>query len=491
MNFLKALKEKSNITYTENGAVTYKSTESECLDLFYQAGALRNASEKTIQNIVQRAFIENSNFTMKILFYARDIRGGLGERRFFRIAINYIAGIYPESIRKNLKYISEYGRWDDILSLYNISALKEEIINIINTQLNDDIGNMREGKDVSLLAKWLPSVNTSSEESRRTAKSIANALGMSEKTYRKKLSELRKYIDIIENRLRQRDYTFEYSKQPSNALMCYKKAFIRNDCKRYMQYLNDVRNGKADMNTGTLYPYEIVRHSLKYNISSEEQLSLDTTWNSLADIKNSQNAIAVIDGSGSMYCGMGSPKPYEAALSLGLYFAEHSKGAFANHFITFSMSPKLVEIKGNNIVDKVKYASAYNECANTNLQAVFDLILKTALSQKTPQHELPDTIYVISDMEFDSCVYDGRRNMTNFEAAEKKFKNYGYKLPNVVFWNVASRNSQVPVKMHQSGATLVSGSSPKIFDMVKNGEMNPYKFMMDIINSERYSKITA
>lgn len=490
MSFLESLKRKSNLTQTENGALTYKSTESDCLDLFYQAGAMRNASKKDIASLVMRAYAENSVTAMKILFFARDIRGGLGERRFFRMAMEHLANCYPDSVRKNLMFVPEYGRWDDLLVFYNIPALHSDVVRIISRQLKEDTAAMNDGEAVSLLAKWLPSVNASSEETKALARRISKELGMQERNYRKKLSSLRKYIDIIENRLREKDYTFEYSAQPSRALLFYRNAFIRNDKERYFNFLNEVNCGKSKLNTSTLYPYDIVRQALKRN-TSDERYSLDTSWKSLNDIDNAQNAIAVVDGSGSMYGNGGSPKPYEAALALGLYFAEHNKGAFANHFITFSMHPRLVEIKGRDITEKVKYAASFNECANTNLQAVFDLILDTAVTDRLPQSELPETIYIISDMEFDTCVYDSSKHITNFKAVERQFAAKGYKLPKVVFWNVASRNQQVPVKMHQSGAALVSGASPAIFDMVKEGEMNPFKLMNEIIGSERYDRITA
>lgn len=498
MSFLNNLKEQSNITYTENGAVTNASTFSDCLDLFYMAGAMRNADTTEISKAVVKSFAENRDLTMKILFFARDIRGGLGERRFFRIAINTIAYLNIESARKNLEIIPEYGRWDDILQFYG-TALQGDIINIIKNQLEEDTKNMNENKEVSLLAKWLPSVNTSSDKTKLLARLIASDLGMNECTYRKTLSALRKYIDILESRLCNKDYTFDYSKQPSKAMLKYRKAFLRNDKERYSAFLDSVLKGEANLNTGTLYPYEIVRKITgneywdcveMVEMSDEEKKSLDATWNALNDIENAQNAIAVVDGSGSMY-SEGNPSPADVALSLGLYFAEHNKGAFKNHFITFSMSPQLVEVKGKDIYEKVEYASSFDECANTDIQAVFDLILETAVKNNTPQEELPETIYIISDMEFDSCAMDGNKRFTNYETAKRKFEQEGYTLPNVVFWNVDARTKQVPVTMHESGTALVSGASPQIFDMVKSGDINPYKIMMDILNSERYSKITA
>lgn len=495
MGLIDYIKKNQNSAFTENGAYSYNTSESECLDLFYRIGALRNsASDNEINTLVERAYAENPLDTMKILFFARDIRNGLGERRVFRTAVEYLAACHTESVRKNLELFSEYGRWDDLVMLYGKSSLDSFIIDIIKKQLESDIINMNSGKTVSLLAKWLPSVNTSSEKTRILAGKIVHALGFTEKHYRKTLSSLRKYIDIIENRLRERDYTFDYSKQPSGAMMLYRKAFIRNDGERYMQYIENVHSGKEKLNVSSLYPYDIVRKALSGKISAEETSALDAAWKSMNDISSSErNAIAVIDGSGSMYgCySSASPKPFEAALSLGLYFAEKSHGRFANHFITFSETPRLIEIKGRNIVEKARYAESFNEIANTDIYAVFRLILDTALEYNLPQSELPDTIYIISDMEFDSCAeYNGKR-CTNFQAAEHLFRKAGYKLPDIVFWNVASRNQQIPVKAHQSGAVLVSGSSPKIFDMVKSGDINPFKLMRDIIDSERYSAVSA
>jgi hypothetical protein len=492
MSFVENLKKKSNETLTENGALTNISTFSFCLDLFYMAGAMRNSNVETIIDLVEKAFYENKDITMKILFFTRDVRGGLGERRFFKIAINTVAKIDVNAVKKNTPLIPEYGRWDDILTLYDISELKSDIVRLIRNQLETDILNMKSSADVSLLAKWLPSVNTSSKTTIRMARKLAKDLEMTESEYRKTLSSLRKYIDIIENRLREKDYTFDYSKQPSKALFKYKMAFIRNDNERYMRFIRDVSNGKANLNTSTLYPYEIVRKIIeKQHFTEDEINSLDATWNSLSDIENSQNAIAVVDGSGSMYWGLYSPKPYEVALSLGIYFAEHCKGVFKNHFITFSETPRLIEINGETIVDKVKYCCKYNECANTNVQAVFDLILNTAVENNAKQDEIPEFIYIISDMEFDSCAFINNHHITNYDLAKRKFKKKGYELPKVIFWNVGARNMQVPVSRHESGTALVSGSSPKLFDMVKSGQLNPYNLMMDIISSERYNKITA
>ncbi len=493
LNFLGNLKAENNKNYTENGGLTNATSNSDCLDLFFTCGALRNASDERIKTAVLKAFAEDANMAMKIIFFARDVRGGLGERRFFRTAIKSLAGIAPDSINKNIDIISEYGRFDDLLALFD-TPCEQKAFELIKKQLFDDIENKNNGKPISLLAKWLPSVNTSNQQARILGKKIAKKLGWSEKEYRQKLAELRKYTDIIENRLREKDYSFDYEKQTSGAMFKYRKAFMRNDEQRYTEFLNSVERGEKTLNASTLYPYQIVRDILtKGSFSKAEQKSLDLTWKNLYQTEQStENAIAVIDGSGSMtWSANGNVRPIDVAISLGIYFAQHNKGEFANHFITFSMNPRLIEIKGKNIVEQVKYCNTFNECANTNIEKVFDLILNTAIKNRVPQNQLPSKIYIISDMEFDMCAYGGN-DQTMFDAMTKKYKKYGYKLPNIIFWNVNSRQSgNIPVRMTQTGAALVSGATPAIFDMVKSGDISPMKIMLDILNSERYGSITA
>lgn len=491
---LNAIKREANKTYTENGAVTYASTYSDCLDLFATVGALRNAKEEDIVARFMRAYAEDADIAMKILFYARDIRGGLGERRTFRAILRWLADNHPESVRKNLDNIAEYGRYDDLLVLLD-TACRKDVLEYIAAKFRADMAALGDEKagSVSLLAKWLPSVNASNKQTVSMAKTIARSLGMSDAEYRKALSRLRAKIRIIENNLREKDYTFDYSKQPSKAMYKYKKAFIRNDEERYASFLNRVRKGEATLHTGTLMPYDIVaplcRWYNRQTLSAEERLAMDTSWNALEDFGNDSNAIAVIDGSGSMYGGRENISPASVALSLGIYFAERNTGMFRDHFITFSMHPQLVEIKGEDIADKVQYCESFNECANTDVQKVFELILSAAVSKNAPQSEMPETIYIISDMEFDWCAKDAK--VTNFENAKKLYSEAGYKLPQVVFWNVESRHRQQPVTMNEQGVILISGCSPRIFSMVAVGEFSPYDFMMSVIGGPRYENIAA
>ncbi|MBR6401598.1 MAG: DUF2828 family protein [Firmicutes bacterium] len=481
------LKKEANLKYTENGAVTHAASESFCLDLFFGAGAMRGTEEKEIGRAVIRAYAEDPVKTLKIIFFARDVRGGLGERRFFKAAVKALSYTAPEAVNRNIPLFAEYGRYDDLLVLFH-TPCEDTAVKEISNILYADTRAMKNGEKVSLIAKWLPSVNTSSNLARMQGKYLCKKLGMSEKEYRKTLSALRTYCDIIENRLRIGDYTFDYEKQASGALFKYRAAFLRNDGERYVSYINAVCGGKAKMNTSSLYPYDIVRACLT-GTGEGERKALDAAWKNLPDIGADSNALAVVDGSGSMtWSRSGAVRPIDAALSLGIYFAGHNKGRFANHFITFSETPKLVEIKGGDIYEKTRYCASFNEVANTNLEAVFSLILKTAVKNRVKQSEMPERLYIISDMEFDSCVVGGN-NDTMFNAMKKQYKKYGYSLPQIVFWNVNARQNNFPVTRAQTGAALVSGFTPALFDMVCSGDISPEKVMDNILSGERYAAV--
>ena len=482
---LEFLKNEANMTHTENGAVTFRSTGRDCLDLFATIGAMRRENEDEITRRFLRAYAEDADLAMKILFYGRDVRGGLGERRVFRTLLRWLADHEPKSVIRNLQYVAEYGRWDDVLVLLDTPCRKDALY-LLKKQFYADLSAVDGNGDISLLGKWLPSVNASNADTVRLARLLVKAFGLSERDYRKALSKLRARIRIIENNLREKDYTFDYSKQPSKAMFKYRRAFLRNDGDRYSAFMARVSKGEAKLNTGTLYPYEIIEKA--YQCSDAEHLSLDATWRALADYTQDENALVVADGSGSMYWG-GQPMPATIAQSLAIYFAEHNRGVFHNHFITFSTNPRLVEIKGQDIVDKARYCETFNECSNTNIQKVFELILNAAIKNHVPQEELPSTLYIISDMEFDYCTNDA--SLTNFEYAAKLFERAGYKLPNVVFWNVSSRNQQQPVTMNELGVALVSGCSPRIFSMVMEGSLDPFTYMLSVIGSERYAPIAA
>ena len=498
--FLDFLKNEVNMTTTENGAATFRTTQSDCLDLFATIGALRTADAADVVQRFIKAYAEDADLAMKTLFFARDVRGGLGERRVFRTILAYLAASEPESVRRNLAYIAEYGRYDDLLALLG-TPCEADMLALVKAQLARDVealaatqATVAQPASVSLLAKWLPSVNASNREAAANARKIARALGMTDAQYRKTLSALRAHIKIIENNLREKDFTFDYAKQPSKALYKYRQAFVRNDAERYQAFLAKAESDPTVLHTGTLTPYDVIapvitRIENREAFSEAERHSMDVTWKSLEDFAGAENALAVVDGSGSMYWGGQGYMPAAVAQSLGIYFAEHNRGAFRGHFITFSRIPQLVEVKGRDIVEKVRYCMSFNECANTDLAKTFELLLKVAVRNNLRQQDMPSKLYVISDMEFDTCAQGA--DVTNFEHAKAEYARFGYQLPQIVFWNVASRHRQQPVTKNEQGVALVSGCSPQIFSMLSQNQLDPYNYMLSILSSDRYACIAA
>ena len=483
---LYALRQMANRTRTENGAATPLTTHSDVLDLFATVGALRSAQDQEIVSRFRRAWAEDRDLAVRTLFYARDVRGGLGERRVFRVLLRHLAQTEPETVRRNLRAVAEYGRWDDLLELMG-TPCERGLTSLIAEQLREDLRLDEHGEPVSLLAKWLPSVNASNRDAVRMAKTIARALGMTDAAYRKMLTRLRARIRILENNLRERDYTFDYQAQPSRAMYVYRRAFLRNDEDRYRAFMDQVASGRATLHTASVNPCDLVQQALDFRGTPAERQVLDTTWNALTDFTDGRNALCVVDTSGSMFW-TGSPVPFAVAMSLGLYFAERNTGAFRNHFITFSERPRLIDIKGRDLVDRVNYCRSFSECANTNIQAIFDLVLNAALANRVPQKELPETLYIISDMEFDACSRGA--DLSNFEYARLQYARCGYRLPNLVFWNVQSRHVQQPVTRDERGVALVSGYTPRLFTQVATGK-TPYQLMLEVLNGERYRQLTA
>ncbi len=484
--FLDTLRQMLNQTQTENGAVTSRTTQSDCLDLFATIGALRSAQDQEMIRRFQRAWAEDRDLAVRILFYARDVRGGLGERRVFRALLHYLALAEPQTVRRNLTVIPEYGRWDDLLQLMD-TPCEADAIALISARLREDLQQDAQDQPVSLLAKWLPSVNASNAETVRQARKIARAMKMTDKVYRHTLTRLRARIRLIENHLRERDYTFDYQAQPSRAMFQYRRAFLRNDEVRYREYMDRVAAGKATLHTASLNPCDLVQKAVDFHGSVAERQVLDTTWKALEDYTDGRNALCVVDTSGSM-TWFGNPKPISVAISLGLYFAERNRGAFHDTLITFSQQPRLVDVKGNDLVDRVRYILSQNVGMSTNIQAVFELILRAAIQNKVPQSEMPETLYIISDMEFNACTADA--SLSNFEYAKELYRRHGYHLPSLVFWNVQSRTVQQPVTKDERGVALVSGYTPRLFQQVVTNK-TPYQLMLETLNAERYRALCA
>lgn len=485
--FLEAMERGANLTRTENNALTYQSTLNANLDWFAMGGGLRFQSEDRIWDLFLKAFIEDRLLAMKNLFYTRDVREGLGERRVFRTVIKKLAIYNPEIVIKNIQIIPFFGRWDDLYVLVD-TPVEAEMFKFIKEQLEEDL----KSEHPSLLAKWLKSENASSKETKYLAKKTRKALGMTPKEYRKTLVELRRRIDILETYLTQKDYTFDYDKVPSQAMLKYKKAFIRNDYDRYTKYIQQVIEGKKKINTQTLSVVQIVHEILKNSdkLSSDMIRHYDTLWNNIAKVDTTENALVVADVSGSMIGSCGQPYlGLAASIALALYYAENNKEIFHNKFITFSGNPKLQTIKGNNIYEKILNLARADWGFNTDIEAVFDLILNIAIRNKLSQEELPKKLYIVSDMEFDEAT-KVNPDEPLFDAIREKYKKHGYDMPTLVFWNVASRQNNIPVTKNTPNVILVSGMSQKIFDnLIKNQLPDPVQYMLEVLNNDRYSVI--
>lgn len=486
------LKQETNYTTTLNDAITHKSSESYVLDFFAQGGSLRNKHKHKKIELFSKAYSEDKELALKTLFYFRDIREGQGERQLFIDILEYLGNKDPDVVRKNLELIPEYGRWDDLYALVK-TPVWSDVIDLFDKQLKKDL----KSEYPSLLAKWLKSENTSSKKSRNLARKTLEGLGMTEREYRKTLSALRKKIDVVEIKMSENRWNeIDYSKVPSQAFLKYRRAFLRNDSERYLDFIEKVHKGEVSIKTETLYPYQIIRgiEDLEYAAGYYEgDKVLDTLWDNLPNYVRDENSndIAVVDTSGSMYAGFyGNVLPIYVSISLGIYFAERNKGIFKDHFITFSDKPELVEIIGNGVCEKARNMTKANWGYNTDIEAVFDLLLDTAKKHNLDQEELPKRLFIISDMEFDKASGYIEDKETLMKSIERKWKDLGYKIPQLVFWNVDAKTSQVPVTKTDEGVILVSGCSPVIFEKVLSGDdINPYDMMLEILNSERYSKI--
>ena len=509
--FLNGLTNDANYTLTENGAVTHTTTRSDLLDMFAMGAAMRKRTDEDVILMFRKAFDENPSYALKCLFYIRDVRGGQGERRFFRVCMKDLATYNTEAAMRNLRHVPEYGRWDD-LYIFVGTPLEAAALNFMKEQLALDI----QCKTPSLLAKWLKSENTSSAESRRLAAITRKAMGMNHKQYRKTLSVLRARINVLERLMSENRWDeIEFDKIPSKAGMIYKNAFARHDIEReksikeVQTYAEFAKDTTKKVNAKTLYPYECVEEASKLmgsiswgsrhsNMNDTNRLMVNKYWDNLTDYFNgaSLNALAVVDTSSSMW-----GTPVYVATSLGMYCAEKCNGPFAGHYVSFSRDPRLVKVEGVDFCDKVDRIIRTDLCENTDIEKTFDMLLDTAIRNRCSQTDLPQNIIVISDMEFDRARSAGRTynwhtgkyeyHETNadtlMENIARKWAAAGYQMPHLIFWNVDARQNNIPM-LGNGPISYVSGFSPSIFQTIMTGKTG-YDLMMEKLNSERYAVI--
>lgn len=491
----------SNKCETENGALTNESTLNSIVDWFYHGAAMRReVNSNRIVNLFEKAFKEDKTKALRILFYIRNCRGGQGERRVFRECLKYLGNNESEWVIKNLDLIYEFGRWDDYLVLLKTKC-KDSVIKYIANQLCKDLDHLdaKEYTKISLCAKWLPRENSKSAEKKEYAKILLESGKFGEaKIYRKGKTILCEALNVVETKLSKKEYKdIDYSTLPSYAMLKYSKertlsgrkgTFYRNDEKRFKEYLVAVKEGKeingrvAKINTNTLYPYDIVKQYL-IGWGSPEGPVKETTelqWKNLPDYVPEINGLPICDTSGSM-----NGLPLQIAMSLSLYIAERNKsGVWKNYVIPFSSTAKFLEVKGDTLLDKLN--SIYTgDCSNTNLQSVFDLILARAVNQNVKKEDMPKTLLIMSDMEFDAT----RFGYTNYETIREKYKKAGYDLPRLVWWNIDSRNNQTPVTVNDEDNLLLSGASPATLRIALDGNYDIIEAINKIIDQDCYKKI--
>jgi len=477
---MNAMRNDMNYTRTENGALTHRESLSTLVDMFYHVPAKRG-QVADVQRLFANAYGDNKALATVLAFYVRDIRGGQGERDSFRVILRYLAKHDLNLFNRIMPLVPEYGRWDDLIEYVD----NANVVEFVKTQL---VADMEAKGSISLLGKWMPSINTSSKKTRQLAMKWVVALGLTVREYRKLLVALRAKLLVVEVAMSANDFSsINYAAVPSRAAYIYRKAFGKRDTERYSAFMTKVEKGEEKINAATLYPHEIVYKLLGY-VATEDR-TLEALWNALPNYATSeQPALVMADVSGSMSSEVYGSKAsaLSVSIALALYFAERTKGKFNGYFMTFSEKPDLVKVKGNTLKEKIDNVNRANWNMSTNIEAAFTKILDTAVSAKIPESEMPRILFIVSDMEFNSAS-TGRTNYKNIQA---KYRAAGYEMPKIVFWNVASRKEQVPVTKDEIGTMLVGGLSPSIFKSVMEAKaVTPEDMMLEVINSDRYTRV--
>jgi hypothetical protein len=463
-SLVNALRTRDNVT--ENGMVTNSSSLNACVDLFFTIGAMRGQDKKRLIANFSKAFNENPLTALRTMFWARDVRGGAGERQIFKDLMVYLAENHNETLAKNLAYVPEYGRWDDLLVLFGTS---------LDTQAKNLIVNALKENN-SLCAKWMPRKG-------KEAIALERYMGLTPKTYRKMLVEKTK---VVEQLMCSGNWgTVTYEHVPSVAMARYTKAFGKHDADRFTKY----KTGDTKVNASAVYPYDVLK-----TLKMGDKVMAVKQWGALPNYMegNKERVLPVCDVSGSMSSPVGGNPTVtcmDVCISLGLYISERNEGKFKDAFITFSENPNLQYLNGN-LNDRYMQLQNADWGMSTNLEAVFKLVLKQAKQFNLPESEMPTTILIMSDMEFNSAT---RARNSALDMIREEYTNAGYTIPKLVFWNIQSRNAgNIPVQVTDNNTALVSGFSPAILKSLLTGEdMSPIGIMNKTVNSARYEAITV
>ena len=447
---------------TANGAVTNASSLNKNVDLFFLAGASRG---KDITSTFVGAFVEDPEVAVRILSWARDARGGAGERETFRKLFGYLLKNETAIASRVLVKAPELGRWDDVLIAFG-TPIEREALRMIAFALNE----VKDG----LCAKWMPRQGAE-------ANKIRSYMKLTPKQYRKLLVGL---SNTVEQKMCAQDWTgIVYPHVPSVAAGRYQKAFLKHDPAGYAKYKEKLVSGEAKINASVAYPYDVIR-----SLRNGDKVVANAQWDALPNYLegSDENILPVVDVSGSMeFQVSGSVTALDVSISLGLYVSERMGGVFKDQFVTFSTQPEMLHLKGN-LQQRYDAMARSNWAMSTDIHAVFKLILTSAKKHKVAQKEMPTKILILSDMEFNQCVHNGT-SVSAMSMIEKGYEAAGYKVPQVVFWNLKGRAGNSPVTYNQSGTALVSGFSPSIVKSVLGGEeMTPISIMLKTVMVQRY-----
>ena len=466
-SFAVAVKNTVTMSLTDNGMPTLTDTGDALATLFFMIGSSRG---KNIVPQFEAAYQNNPTLAARMLFWSRDIRGGAGERETTRSLLRHMEISHPDELILLLPFISEYGRWDDLL-IFQTQRVKSAAYGLIAEALRENNG---------LCAKWMPRKGLIANELRKF-------MNHTPKSYRKLLVGL---TTVVETQMCSKNWTeINYSHVPSVAASRYRKAFTKHDSYGYATYQEGLVSGATTINANAIYPYDVIK-GLRYGGVDSNAVSV-AQWNALPNYLGDNSILPMVDVSGSM-SSFNIPNStnltcLDVALSLGLYIADKQTGPFKDMTLTFSGQSKIDILKGD-IIAKLAQLTRQTWGMNTSLESAFKEILRVATTNHIPADQMPKYLLILSDMEFDSCV-DERRD-TAFTMAARMYKNAGYALPSVVFWNLNARQGNVPIRFDQNGVALISGFSPSIMKSVlASRKFSPLDIMLETLNSDRYNCI--
>jgi hypothetical protein len=455
-------------TRTENGMPTHATSGDLVLDWFFWMGGARGKDADEIVGRFYAALSTNRHFAMRSLFALRNIRGGMGERRTFRIVLRWLATHDPDLVLDNLTLIPHFGRWDDLFVLFGL-PLWEQASDLMLSALK--AGDR-------LCAKWMPREGKALDV---VAKDLMTRWDLTPRQYRKLLAG---NTQVVETQMCKRQWgEIKYEGVPSIAFKRYRKAFARHDSTRFGEFLAAAINGETKINASAIFPHTIIEKAVNSYVNEDERLAMEAQWVNLPKYDIPGGTLVVADVSGSM-----RGEPIAVAVGMGLYFAEQLKGAFHNVICTFSQNSSFVQVNGN-IVQRIIQTKRLDWDMNTNVAMVFMKMLSTAVATQLPPEQMPTTVLIISDMQFDECTAWGT-SLGALELIRSSYKRAGYPMPNLVFWNVRS-SIGIPAKMKEDGVVLLSGFSPAIITSLMKGEVNPHAMMVRVLMDPMYDVVVT